>query len=93
MQRVTRKDCVEAAFRFTLPDPTYEQEWQESESYGASVLQEAPHLRQLPPTLDGARHDTLREMQSGTLEVPEIALRVETAYFTPLRSPNRRSQP
>ena len=53
--------------------PTDEQERQESESYGASVLQEAPHLRQLPPTLDGARHDALREMQPGAREVPEIA--------------------
>lgn len=52
---------------------TDEQQWQESESYGASVLQEAPHLRQLLPTLDGARHDTLREMQPGAREVPEIA--------------------
>jgi len=64
-------------FRLALPDPTYEQEWQECGSYGASVLQEAPHLRQLPPALDGARHDALREMQSGTLEVPEIASAAE----------------
>ena len=41
--------------------PTDEQERQESESHGASVLQEAPHLRQLLPTLDGARHDALRK--------------------------------
>jgi hypothetical protein len=53
--------------------PTDEQQSQESESHGASVLQEAPHLRQLPPALDGARHDTLWEMQPGTLEVSEIA--------------------
>jgi hypothetical protein len=37
--------------------PTDEQEGQESGSYGAGVLQEVPHLCQLPPTLDGARHD------------------------------------
>ena len=56
---------------------TDEQRWQDSESNGACVLQEAPHLRQLFPTLDGARHDTLREMQSGTFEVPEIPLAPE----------------
>ena len=41
---------------------TDEQQWQESGWNGASVLQEAPHLRQLLPTLDCARYDTLREM-------------------------------
>ena len=59
--------------------PTDEHEWQESESHGASVLQEAPHLRQLPPALDGARHDALREMQPGAREVPEIAPAPERA--------------
>jgi hypothetical protein len=54
-------------------DSTDEHNWQESGRYGARVLQEAPHLRQLPPTLDGTPHNTLREMQSGTLEVSEIA--------------------
>jgi hypothetical protein len=48
-----------------------DQEWQESVWHGASVLQGAPHLRQLLPALDPARHDALREMQSGALEVPE----------------------
>jgi hypothetical protein len=52
---------------------TDEQQWQESEWNGASVLQEAPHLRQLLPSLDRARHDSLREMQPGALEIPEIA--------------------
>jgi hypothetical protein len=56
--------------RFALPHSN-EQERQESERYGAGVLQEAPHLRQLLPTLDGARHYTLREMQLSTLQVPE----------------------
>ncbi len=60
-------------FRRTSHDPTDEQQRQESGPYGASVLQEAPHLRQLPPTVDGARHDTLRGMQPGALEVPEGA--------------------
>jgi hypothetical protein len=41
---------------------TDEQQWLESGWNGASVLQEAPHLRQLLPTLDGSRHDALREM-------------------------------
>jgi hypothetical protein len=59
--------------RLALPDPTDEQEWQESGWHGASVLQEASHLRQLPPTLDRTRDDTLREMQSSTFEVPEGA--------------------
>ena len=58
--------------RFALPHSN-EHEQQEPERYGASVLQEAPHLRQLPPTLDGTRHYTLREMQPSTLEVPEGA--------------------
>jgi hypothetical protein len=52
---------------------TDEQQRQESGWNGASVLQEAPHLRQLLPTLDRARYDTLREMQSGAREVSEIA--------------------
>ena len=52
---------------------TDEQQWQESGWNGASVLQEAPHLRQLLPTLDRAPHDALREMQPGTREVSEIA--------------------
>ena len=52
---------------------TDEQQWQESGWNGASVLQEAPNLRDLLSTLDGARHDSLREMQPGALEVPEIA--------------------
>jgi hypothetical protein len=60
-----------------LPHPTNEHTWQESESHGAFVLQEALHLRQLPPALDGAPHDTLQEMQSSTLEVPEIAPEAE----------------
>ena len=51
---------------------TDEQQRQESGWNGASVLQEAPYLRQLLPTLDCARYDTLREMQPGTREVPEI---------------------
>jgi hypothetical protein len=58
--------------RFALPHSN-EHERQEPERYGASILQEAPHLRQLLPTLDGAQHDTLREMQPSTLEVPEGA--------------------
>ena len=58
--------------RFALPHSN-EHERQESERDGASVLQEAPNLRQLLSALDGARHDTLREMQSSTLEVPEGA--------------------
>jgi hypothetical protein len=53
--------------------PNDEQESQQSEWHGACVLQEALHLRHLLPTLDGARYDTLREMQLGALEVPEIA--------------------
>ena len=52
---------------------TDEQQWQESEWNGACVLQEAPHLRDLVPTLDRAWHDSLREMQPGALEVSEIA--------------------
>ena len=53
---------------------TYEQEWQDFESHhGASILQEAPHLRQLLPTLDGARHHTLWEMQPRAREVSEGA--------------------
>ena len=52
---------------------TNEQQWQESGWNGTSVLQEAPHLRQLLPTLDRAPHDALREMQPGTREVSEIA--------------------
>ena len=51
---------------------TDEQEEQKSEWHVASVLQETPYLRQLLPTLDGARHDALQEMQPGALEVPEI---------------------
>jgi hypothetical protein len=39
---------------------TDEHEWPESEHYGASVLQEAPHLRQLPSPLDGSRHNAVR---------------------------------
>ena len=56
--------------RFALPHSN-EHERQESESHGASVLQEAPNLRQLLPTLDGTQHYTLPEMQPSTLEVPE----------------------
>jgi hypothetical protein len=56
--------------RFALPHSN-EHERQEPERYGASVLQETLHLRQLLPALDGTRHYTLREMQSSTLEVPE----------------------
>ena len=52
---------------------TDEQQGQESGWNGASVLQEARHLRQLRPALDCARYDTLREMQSGAREIPEIA--------------------
>jgi hypothetical protein len=52
---------------------TDEQHAQESGWNGASVLQEAPHLRQLLQTPDCARYDTLREMQPGALEVSEIA--------------------
>jgi hypothetical protein len=52
---------------------TDEQQRQESGWNGASVLQEAPHLRDLLPTLDRAWHDSLREMQPGALEAPEIA--------------------
>src|ERR1700730_10060814 len=44
---------------------TDEHNWQESGRYGARVLQEAPHLRQLPPTLDGTPHNTLRENSIG----------------------------
>jgi hypothetical protein len=51
---------------------TDEQHGQESEWNGASILQEAPHLRHLLPTLDRAWHDSLREMQPGALEVSEI---------------------
>jgi hypothetical protein len=58
--------------RFALPHSN-EHERQEPESYGASVLQEAPHLRELLPTLDGTGHDALPEMQPSTLEVPEGA--------------------
>jgi hypothetical protein len=39
---------------------TDEREWQESGRHGASILQEAPHLRQLPPPLDGSRHNAVR---------------------------------
>ena len=53
---------------------THERNWQKSGSYGASVLQEAPHLRQLLPTLDRARHDALREMHPSAFEVPENPL-------------------
>jgi hypothetical protein len=42
---------------------TDEQQRQESGWNGASVLQEASNLRDLLSTLDGARHDSLREMQ------------------------------
>jgi len=56
---------------------TDEQQRQESGWHGTSVLQEAPHLRQLLPTLDCARYDTLREMQPGTREVSEIAIAPE----------------
>ena len=52
---------------------TDEQQWQESGWNGASVLQEAPNFCDLHSTLDRARHDSLREMQPGALEVPEIA--------------------
>jgi hypothetical protein len=52
---------------------TDEQQRQESEWNGASALQEAPNLRDVLSTLDGARHDSLREMQPGALAVPEIA--------------------
>jgi len=51
---------------------TDDRQWQKSEPYGAGILQETSHLRQLPSTLDGARHDTLRQMQSSSLEVSEI---------------------
>jgi hypothetical protein len=51
---------------------TDEQQRQESGWNGAS-LQETPNWRDLLSTLDGARHDSLREMQPGALEVPEIA--------------------
>jgi hypothetical protein len=44
---------------------TDEQQRQESGWNGASVLQEAPNLRDLLSTLDRARHDSLREMQPG----------------------------
>jgi hypothetical protein len=37
-----------------------EQQWQESGWNGASVLQETPHLRQLPPPLDGSRNNAVR---------------------------------
>ena len=57
--------------------PTDEQEQQQSERHGASLLQEAWHLRQLPPTLDGARDDPMPEMQPGTLEAPEGARATE----------------
>jgi hypothetical protein len=36
---------------------TDEQQWHESASYGTSVFQDAPHLCQLLPTLDGSQHD------------------------------------
>jgi hypothetical protein len=52
---------------------TDEQQWQKSGWNGASVLQEAPHLRHLLPTLDRAWHDSLREMQPGAREVLEVA--------------------
>jgi hypothetical protein len=52
---------------------TDEEQWQESGWNGASVLQEALHLRQLLQTPDCARFDTLREMQSGAREISEIA--------------------
>ena len=44
---------------------TDEQQRQESGWNGASVLQEAPNLRDLLSTLDRARHDSPREMQPG----------------------------
>jgi hypothetical protein len=52
---------------------TDEEQRQESGRNGTSVLQEAPHLRDLLATLDRAWHDSLREMEPGALEVPEIA--------------------
>ena len=57
---------------------TDEQQWQESGWNGVSLLQEAPHLRQLPPTLDGARHNTVQEMQPGAREGTEGATGVGT---------------
>jgi hypothetical protein len=39
---------------------TDEQQWQESGRYGAGVLQEAPHLRQLPSPPDGSRNNAVR---------------------------------
>jgi hypothetical protein len=39
--------------------PTDEQQSQEPESHGASVLQEASNLRQLLTSLDGAPHHTV----------------------------------
>jgi hypothetical protein len=46
---------------------TDEQQRQESGWNGASVLQEAPNLRDLLSTLDRARHDSLRENATGCL--------------------------
>ena len=37
-------------FRLSFRDPTNDEDWQESDWHGASVLQEAPHLRPLLPT-------------------------------------------
>ena len=60
------------------------QERQHSESHGASILQGAPHLCQLLPALDGARHDALREMQPGAREgtegttAPELRARCQS---------------
>ena len=54
-------------------DPTDEQESQQSECLGASVLQEAPHLRPMSPAQDGARHNSMREMQPVAREVTEGA--------------------
>jgi hypothetical protein len=52
--------------------PTDEQQSQDSESHGAGVAKSIAS-GQLLTTLYGARHDTVREMQSGALEIPEIA--------------------
>src|SRR5271169_1189887 len=56
---------------------TDEQQWQESERYGASVLQEARHLRRLPPPLGGSRNNTVRQMQPSTSEVTESTIQPE----------------
>ena len=50
-----------------------EYESQKAQCIGASVLQDAWHLRNLPSTLDGARYDALRKMQPGPRKVPKIA--------------------